>query len=91
MTVPASYKVSNEKMKEICLKVVNEASKIEYVKKCSFEGISELGENRASYVIFYYCKPEKKKPVKRQINGIIENAFEAEKIEISHNSLYDKK
>ena len=91
VTVPASYKVSAEKMSEICSKIVNEASKIEYVKKCTFEGTSELGENRANYVIFYYCKPEKKKPVKRQINRIVQNAFEAEKIEISHNSLYDKK
>ena len=89
MTVRGSYNVSAEKMSEICSKIVNEASKIEYVKKCTFEGTSELGENRANYVIFYYCKPEKKKPVKRQINRIVQNAFEAEKIEISHNSLYD--
>lgn len=88
VSVPASYEVPADKMRNICEEIKDRVNKLKPVKKCTFEGTQELSETRISYMLFIYTKPENKKPVMRSANGIIQDVFSENGLKIPSSLLY---
>jgi len=87
MDVPAPYEVSAERMRAVCDRLCRQILELPDVKDCSFLGTQTFGDSQISYRVRILCPPEKKPGIRLSVNGLIQDLFAQENIDIPFNQL----
>ncbi len=87
MDIPFSYEISNEKADKVVENIINRIKKeIDVLTgEVSLWGLNKFVDSYLEYRIEVPVKPEEQFKVKRQINRIIKEEFDKEKLSIPYN------
>lgn len=85
--IPASYKENLEKIRQIMNEIAERALSIEGVTDSKFLGTDEFKDSLIIYKIRVFCPADKKAPIKRAVNGLIQDVYNEHSIEIPFNQL----
>lgn len=85
--VPLSYELPIDRAEAVVNEIVNEVKKVPDITDCTYKGVSSLNESNIDYMINVRTEPVKRRPITRQVNGIILRVLERNNIEVPYNQL----
>ena len=85
--VPLSYELPISKAEEVVQEIVEQIKLVPEIKKCEYRGVSDLNESNIYYMINVRTDPVIRRPITRQVHGIILKTLEKNNIEVPYNQL----
>lgn len=85
--VPSPYDIPAERMRQVCQQIAEQLRGTEFVHSCVFLGTEAFDASAIRYRIRIRCVESQKNSVRRRANGIIQDVFAAEGIEIPFDQL----
>lgn len=82
--IPTSYDDSKEKIEGIINIILDKVKKLEHIETVEYRGIQSFEDSSIIYKLFVYANPKYHLQLKRDINGIIKEVFDENKIEIPY-------
>lgn len=87
MIIPGDYGVPASRMRAVCEAVCEKVKSFPEVRECKFLGTDQFDESQISYKIRVYSPPASRGPVRRLVNGVIQDILEENSLEIPFNQL----
>lgn len=85
--VPLSYKLPISRAEEVVAEIVEQIKLIPDVKKCEYRGVANFKESNIDYMINVRVEPSIRRPITRQVYGIILKILEKNNLEIPYNQI----
>ncbi|MBO4292947.1 MAG: mechanosensitive ion channel family protein [Clostridia bacterium] len=85
--VPFSYELPLSKAEMVVTEIIEQIRLLPDVKKCEYKGVSNLKESNIECMINIRVEPTMRRPITRQVHGIILRTLERNNIEIPYNQL----
>ena len=85
--IPLPYEEPSEKIDAVLSGVCEELKKHSLIHNCVYKGMQSLDDSAVTYLILYYCNPNKRPDARRAVLRAVKNRLDCEHISIPYNQL----